>query len=118
MAGAVLVEPGRGIRRGREKQVTDAVVDLIAAWANARADSRDEVVGFHALVTQRFNRRVDDTGGHASPSSVNRRDGSSPPVGDEDRHAIGDADDDGTVVASGDNGVRILNWLWHEVRVI
>ena len=93
VARAVLGEPGGGVRRHAQERRPHAVVDLIAAgpMLGPIAATRSGG-GTIPSILDRADGRRRHAGARAAPAGVDRGDDAPLPIGEQDRHAVGDAD--------------------------
>lgn len=84
------------------------LADLVAAGANRRPDADDQVIQPAAeLASQPFNGNGRDRQRQAAPTGMSRRNGSGPPIGDEQRQTIGGLDRQRHVAGVRQNNVRL-----------
>jgi len=107
MTGSVLREPGDCVRRDAKEGVSDAVVNLIAATADARPDGRAQIAGINSQIGDSPNRGGDDACARAAPTRMDGRNDASARIGDEHRNTIGDADGNRAGRVGRDNGIRV-----------
>ena len=73
----------------------DAVVDLVAAGTDARTDRGHQIRRRDSQVRDRLDSGRRDAGGGSAPAGVHGRDHAAVTIGDQNRHAVGDAHSDG-----------------------
>ena len=107
VAGAIRRKPGRSLGGSGEERPPNAVVNLIAARSNARADDRDEIARRHTVLLESLDRRADDSCATATPAGMDGRNRTTPSIGQQDRHAIGHTHGHSAIGIEGDDGVGL-----------